>query len=176
MDHSAVAYEQTFYGDESEVMLQWFNSQYINQIIPMQPDLLPLHDNSSSNSFPNLEFYNADPCNRYESNPINCSFLPSVGHETYQQGMECMPEDPHATSYCDVNINHQHACRVFTDEMAGNKNVLQLKGKRKLEISCYEKETSDDSECISNNVPRKKSRSSVRVIFFLKFITLLTIE
>jgi hypothetical protein len=167
MDHSAVEHEQTFCSGESEVILQWFNSQFFNQTIPMQPDILPLHEDSSSIPFPNLEFCNAGPCNLYESNPISCSLLPSLGHETYQQGRECMPEDPHAMPFLDIDINQQHACQVFTDEVAENENVLHLKGKRKLDINSYENETTDDSECISNNVSRKKLRSSVRVKFFL---------
>ncbi|XP_078158215.1 uncharacterized protein LOC144553909 [Carex rostrata] len=164
MDHCAVAYEQNICADEPEIMLQWLNSQYFNQSISMQPKFLPLHEDSTYNSFPNLEFYNAYPCNFYESNPINCSFLPSLGYKSHQQGMECMAEDPHAMSYSylDVDVNQQCESQVFTDGVVDTDNVLQLKEKRKLEINCNEKETNDVTESISNNVPRKKSRPSVR--------------
>lgn len=176
MDHCAVAYEQNLCSDESEMMLQWFNSQYFNQTMPMQPDFLPLHEDSSNNSFPHSEIYNADPCNLYEFDSINFSFLPSLGHENYQQDMECMPEDPHSISYLDVGFKERHMSQVFTNEVIETENVLDRKGKRKLKINSYEKQSNDDSECISNNVPRKKSRSSVRVSFFLIFITLSTID
>lgn len=176
MDHCAVAYEQNICTDESELMLQWFNSQRFNQTMPMQPDFLPLHENSSNNFFPNSEFYNTDPCNFYGSYPINCSFPPSIGYESIQQGMGCMPEDPHTMSYLDVDVNQQCESQVFTDGVVETENVLQLKEKRKLEINCSEKETNDDTECISNNVPRKKSRPSVRVSFFVTFKTLSTMD
>ncbi|XP_078156285.1 uncharacterized protein LOC144552066 [Carex rostrata] len=162
MDHCAVAYEQNICTDESEMMLQWLNSQCFNQTMPMQPDFLPLHEDSSHNSFPNSEFYNADPCNFYGSNPNNCSFFPSLGYESLQPGIGCMPEDPHTMSYLYVDVNQQCEGQVFTDGVVETENALQLKEKRKLEINCSEKETNDDTECISNKVPRKKSRPSVR--------------
>ncbi|KAJ3697892.1 hypothetical protein LUZ61_001597 [Rhynchospora tenuis] len=162
MEHCAVAYEQHISGDESEMMLQWFGSQYFNQTMLMQADMLPIHEDSSNNSSPNLEFYNVDSYNLYESNPINSSFLPSLGYDVYQQGMECMPEDEHAMSYLNVGADQQYASQVLTNEAVQTGNVVQPKGKRKLQINCSEKETNDDSDQISNNVSRKKSRSSVR--------------
>ncbi|XP_078158216.1 uncharacterized protein LOC144553910 [Carex rostrata] len=73
-----------------------------------------------------------------------------------------IPEDPHSMSYLDVDVNQQCESQVFTDGVVETNNLLQLKEKRKLEINCNEKETNDVTECISNNVPRKKSRLSVR--------------
>ncbi|KAJ4762850.1 hypothetical protein LUZ62_027909 [Rhynchospora pubera] len=162
MEHCAVAYEQNIFGDESEMMLQWFGSQYFNQTMLMQTDVLPIHEDSSNNSSPNLEFYNVDSYNLYESNPINSSFLSSLGYDEYQQGMECMPEDQHAMSYLNVGADQQYVSQVFINEAVETGNVVQPKGKRKLQINCCEKETNDDSDQISNNVSRKKSRSSVR--------------